>query len=75
MRIACVKSIARMVSPSSSSSSHLSLGSASGNANKVFRHWHTGKRQSPRLPINDWVVSGEPVMAQEYLSVAEFCYG
>ncbi len=24
----------------------------------------------PRLPINDWIVSGEPVMAQEYLSVA-----
>ncbi len=75
MRIACVKSIARMVSPSSSSLSHLSSGSASGNANGDFRHWHRAKRQSPRLPINDWVMSGEPIMAQEYLSVAEFCYG
>ncbi len=40
MRMACVKSMARMVSPSSSSSSHLSSGSALGSMNGVLQHWH-----------------------------------
>ncbi len=51
MRIACVKSIARIVSPSSSSSSHLSLGSASGNTNGDFQHWHRANVNPPDFQL------------------------
>ncbi len=41
------KSMARMVSPSSSSSSHLSSGSASGSTNGVLQHWQCANINPP----------------------------
>ncbi len=46
-----MKSITRMVSPSSSSSSDLSSGSASGNVKGDFRHWHWANVNPPDFQL------------------------